>query len=206
MSLQRDVAHSLAGSLQYLTFTRPDISYAVHRVCLHMHDPHEPHLSAFKRILQYVLGTLNYGLQLFSSSTTNLVAYSDADWAGCPTTRRSTFGQSIVVLLMLLMRLVGYAIYCVSYILLYLPPRLSDNVSAVYLSYNPVQHQRTKHIEIDIHSVRDLVATGQVRVLYVPSRYQFADIFTKGLSSAQFEEFRTSLSIWCPPAPTAGEC
>ncbi|GKB99341.1 ribonuclease H-like domain-containing protein [Tanacetum coccineum] len=48
----------------------------------------------------------------------------------------------------------------------------SDNVSAVYLSSNPVQHQRTKHIDIDIHFVQDLVAAGQVRVLHVPSRYQ----------------------------------
>ncbi|GKF65739.1 ribonuclease H-like domain-containing protein, partial [Tanacetum coccineum] len=83
---------SLAGSLQYLTFTRPDISYVVQQVCLHMHDPQEPHLSALKRILRYVHGTMNYGLQLFSSSTTYLVAYSDADLAGCPTTQRSTSG------------------------------------------------------------------------------------------------------------------
>ncbi|GKG42479.1 ribonuclease H-like domain-containing protein, partial [Tanacetum coccineum] len=62
------------------------------------------------------------------------------------------------------------------------------------------QHQRTKHIEIDIHFVRDLVAAGQVRVLHVPSRYQFADIFTKGLHSALFEEFRSSLSVRSPPA------
>ncbi|GKE36447.1 ribonuclease H-like domain-containing protein, partial [Tanacetum coccineum] len=81
-----------------------------------------------------------------------------------------------------------------------------DNVSAVYLSCNPVQHQRTKHIEIDIHFVRDLVAAGQVRVLHVSSRYQFADIFTKGLSSSLFEEFRSSLSVRCPPAQTAKEC
>ncbi|GJR48966.1 pentatricopeptide repeat-containing protein [Tanacetum coccineum] len=59
-------------------------------VCLYMHDPREPHFSALKRIMRYVQGTLDYGLQLFSSSTTDLVAYSDADWAGCPTTRRST--------------------------------------------------------------------------------------------------------------------
>ncbi|GKB69195.1 ribonuclease H-like domain-containing protein [Tanacetum coccineum] len=80
-----------------------------------------------------------------------------------------------------------------------------DNVSDVYLSSNPVQHQRTKHIEIDIHFVCDLVVAGQVRVLHVPSRYQ-SNIFTKGLPSALFEEFRTILSVWCPPAPTAGEC
>ncbi|GKC30390.1 ribonuclease H-like domain-containing protein, partial [Tanacetum coccineum] len=81
-----------------------------------------------------------------------------------------------------------------------------DNVSVVYLSSNPVQHQHTKHIEIDIHFVRDLVATRQVRVLHVPSWFQYADIFTKGLPSALFDEFRDSLSIRCTPAPTVGEC
>ncbi|GJU00586.1 ribonuclease H-like domain-containing protein [Tanacetum coccineum] len=75
-----------------------------------------------------------------------------------------------------------------------------DNVSVVYLSSNPVQHQQTKHIEIDIHFVRDLVAGGQVRVLHVPSPYQYADVFSKGLPTALFEEFRSSLSVRCPPA------
>ncbi|GJT98277.1 ribonuclease H-like domain-containing protein [Tanacetum coccineum] len=78
-----------------------------------------------------------------------------------------------------------------------------DNVSAVYMSANPVQHQRTKHIEIDIHFVRDMVKAGHVRVLHVPSRFQYADIFTKGLPSALFEDFRSSLSVRPPPAPTA---
>nr|GEY07749.1 ribonuclease H-like domain-containing protein [Tanacetum cinerariifolium] len=69
-----------------------------------------------------------------------------------------------------------------------------------------VQHQRTKHIEIDIQFVRDLIAAGQVRVLHVPFRCQYAYIFTKGLPSALFEEFRFRLSAWCPSTPTAGEC
>lgn len=81
-----------------------------------------------------------------------------------------------------------------------------DNVSAVYLSSNPVQHQGTKHIEIDIHFVHDLVATGQVRVLHVPSRFQYADIFTKGLPSSLFAKFPDSLSVRSPPDQTAGEC
>ena len=68
-----------------------------------------------------------------------------------------------------------------------------DNVSAVYLSANPVQHRRTKHIELDIHFVREKVALGDVRVLHVPSSSQFADIFTKGLPTALFQEFRSSL-------------
>jgi len=70
-----------------------------------------------------------------------------------------------------------------------------DNVSAVYLSTNPVQHQLTKHVEIDLHFVRDRVAVSDVRVLHVPTTSQFADIFTKGLSSSTFLEFRSSLNV-----------
>ncbi|XP_071727566.1 uncharacterized mitochondrial protein AtMg00810-like [Rutidosis leptorrhynchoides] len=81
---------SLAGALQYLTFTRPDIVYAVQQICLFMHDPREPHLAALCKIIRYVQGTLDLGLQLYASYTTSLVAYSDADWAGCPSTRHST--------------------------------------------------------------------------------------------------------------------
>jgi hypothetical protein len=83
---------SLTGALQYLTFTRPGIVYAVQQVCLHMHDPREQHLAAMKRILRYVKGTLSHGLQLHSSSLTSMVTYTDADWASCPDTRRSTSG------------------------------------------------------------------------------------------------------------------
>lgn len=224
---------SLAGGLQYLTFTRPDLSYAVQQICLYMHDPREPHLAALKRILRYVRGTLDFGLHLYSSSTTSLVGYTDADWAGCPSTRRSTSGYCVFLgdnLLswsskrqQTLSRSSAEAEYrgvanvvaetaWLRNLLCELHSPLStatlvycDNVSAIYLSANPVQHQRTKHIEIDIHFVRDMVTTGQVRVLHVPSRYQYADIFTKGLPSALFEEFRSSLSVRLPPAPTAGE-
>jgi hypothetical protein len=70
-----------------------------------------------------------------------------------------------------------------------------DNVSAVYLFTNPVQHQRTKHVEIDLNFVRDFVAIGAVWVLHVLTTSQFADIFTKGLPSSTFAEFRSSLNI-----------
>jgi hypothetical protein len=81
---------SIAGALQYLTFTRPDIAYAVQQICLRMHDPREPHLTAMKRILRYLQGTPDYDLLLRCSSSSDLVVYTDADWAGCPNTRRST--------------------------------------------------------------------------------------------------------------------
>lgn len=77
---------SLAGVLQYLTFTRSDISYAVHQICLYMHDPRVPHLHALKRIIRYIKGTLSHGMQLYRGSIDTLTAYTDADWAGCPDT------------------------------------------------------------------------------------------------------------------------
>ncbi|XP_071741809.1 uncharacterized mitochondrial protein AtMg00810-like [Rutidosis leptorrhynchoides] len=81
---------SLAGALKYLIFTRPDISYGVQQVCIFMHELQEQHLHALKRIIHYFQGTTDLGLQLYACSPATLVAYSDADWAGCPTTRRST--------------------------------------------------------------------------------------------------------------------
>jgi hypothetical protein len=85
----------LAGALQYLTFTRPDISYAVQQVCLHMHDPRETRYALIKRVLRYLHGTLDHGLQLRRTTTSTLVAYSDVDWAGCLDTRRFTSGYAV---------------------------------------------------------------------------------------------------------------
>jgi hypothetical protein len=86
---------SLAGALQYLTFTKPDLTYAVQQICLHMHDPRESHLAALKRLLRYVQGTVDFGLVLHRSPSAVLVVYTDADWAGCPDTRRSTSGYVV---------------------------------------------------------------------------------------------------------------
>nr|GEX96012.1 hypothetical protein [Tanacetum cinerariifolium] len=143
------LCQSLASSLQYLTFTRSDISYAVQ--------------------------------QLFSSSTTDLVAYSDVDWAGCPTTRRSTSGYCVFL---------GNNLHSSSSVR---QPTLSR--SSVETEYNGVANAISKTFVV-----------GQVQVLHVPSRYQFADIFTKGLPLALFEEFRSSLSVCCSLALTAREC
>lgn len=86
---------SLAGALQYLTFTRPDISYVVQQICLHMHAPHTEHMFALKRILCYVQGTLHFVLHLSPSPITKLISYTDADWGACPDTRRSTSGYCV---------------------------------------------------------------------------------------------------------------
>jgi hypothetical protein len=71
--------HTLSGALQYLTFTHLDISYAVQQVYLHIHDPRDQHMTDLKRILRYLQGTMDFGLLLHQSSTSELVVYSDAD-------------------------------------------------------------------------------------------------------------------------------
>lgn len=81
-----------------------------------------------------------------------------------------------------------------------------DNVSVVYMTANPVHHLRIKHIEIDIHFVREKVALGQVRVMHVPSSHQYADIMTKGLPTQLFTDFRFSLCVQEPTATTADGC
>lgn len=157
---------SLAGALQYLTFTRPDLTYAVQQVCLYMHDPKEPYFSALKRILRYVRGTLHHGLQLYSFSNRDIYTYSDADWAGCPVTRRSTSSYCVFLAHNLLSwsskhqstisrssakaeyRGVANAVVETCWIrnllleLHYSPHKAiivyCDNVSAVYMSSNPV--------------------------------------------------------------------
>jgi hypothetical protein len=185
-----------------------------------MYDPREPHLTATKRILWYLQGTLDHGLLLRRASTSDLVVYIDADWAGCPDTCWSTSGYAVFLgdnlvswsskRQHVVSRSSAEVEYCavansvaeacwLRQLLVELHSPLSwatlvycDNVSAVYLSTNPVQHQRTKHVEIDLHFVREHVVIGDVRVLHVMTTSQFADIFTKGLPSS---EFRSSLNI-----------
>jgi hypothetical protein len=81
---------SLARALQYRTLTCPDIAYAVQQLCLFMHAPSTTHFLLLKRVLRYLKGTSHFGLQLYCSSSHDLIAYNDADWAGCPDTRKST--------------------------------------------------------------------------------------------------------------------
>ena len=181
---------SLAGTLQYLTFTRPDIAFAVQQVCLFMHDPREAHFHALKRILRYVKGTISYGIKMTRSQSLSITAYSDASWAGFPSTRCSTsdycvfLGENLVAWSSKRQQTISRSSAEAEYrgvanvvseatwlrnLLLEMKIHISrativycDNVSAIYLSSNPVQHQRTKHVEIDIHFVREKVLMGHV--------------------------------------------
>ena len=172
--------------MQYLTFTKPDITFAVQQVCLHMHDPREPHRTALQRILRYLRSTVDHGLLLHRALSTELVVYTDAEWVGCPDTRRSTSGYAVFLGGNLVSwsskrqpvvsrssaeaeyRAVANGMAEASWLRqllaeLHSPLAKStlvycDNVSAVYLSTNPVQHQRTKHVEIGRASCRERVS------------------------------------------------
>ncbi|GKB37917.1 ribonuclease H-like domain-containing protein [Tanacetum coccineum] len=179
---------SLDGALQYLTFTRPDLSYAVQQVFLYMHDPRDPHFTALKRILRYVRGTIDHGLQLHVSSTAQLTAYTDVDWAGCPVTRRSTF---------------GYCVFLGDNLLSWsAKQQVTLSRSSAEAEYRGVANVVAetawlRNLLLELHdplSTATIVYCENVRVLHVPSRYQYADIFTKGHPSALFFEFRSSLN------------
>ena len=199
-----------------------------------MHDPRETHLAALKRILRYVRGTLHLGLVLRPCQQEDLVVYSDADWAGCPDTRKSTSGYAVFLGDNLISwsskrqntvsrssaeaeyRAVANAVAEASWLRqllseLHSPLRRAtlvycDNISAVYMTSNPVQHQRTKHIEIDLHFICERVAIVDVSVLHLPTSSWCADVFTKGLPSSVFSEFRSSLNIRGHDDQATGVC
>ncbi|GJV10143.1 ribonuclease H-like domain-containing protein [Tanacetum coccineum] len=181
--------YTQGSQVAYLLLYMDDIFltafFLFQQICLYMHDPRESHFVALKRILRYVQGTLDLGLHLYASATTSLVGYTDADWAGYPSTRRSTSGYCVFLGDNLLSwsakrqhtisrssaeaeyqgvaNVVAETAWIRNLLRELHSPLLTatlvycDNVSAVYMSANPVQHQRTKHIEIDIHFVRDMV-------------------------------------------------
>ncbi|PNX93512.1 histone deacetylase, partial [Trifolium pratense] len=207
---------STVGALQYATLTRPDISYSVNKVCQFMAHPLESHWKAVKRILRYLKGTLNYGLLLQPSPSSppfSLRAYSDADWATDQDDRRSTsgsciyFGSNLVSWGSKKQQLVARSsteaeyrsmanttaeLLWIQSILQELqvpchpPTLLCDNLSAVSLAHNPVLHSRTKHIELDIHFVREKVLSKHLNVLHVPAADQLADPLTKPLSPSNY--------------------
>nr|GFB14305.1 ribonuclease H-like domain-containing protein [Tanacetum cinerariifolium] len=160
-----------------------------------MHDPREPHLAALKRVLRYVQGTLNFDLHLYAFAATYLVGYTDADWAGCPSSLRSTS---------------GYCIFLGDNLLSW-PSKWQHTIShssseAEYRGVANVVAETTwiHNLVLELHSplVTDtLVYCDNVSVVYM-SANPYADIFTKGLPSALFEEFRSSLNVHPSPAQT----
>ncbi|GJT96875.1 retrovirus-related pol polyprotein from transposon RE1 [Tanacetum coccineum] len=224
---------SLVGALQYLTITRPDLSYAVNQASQFLHAPTDAHFQSVKRILRYVKGTITYGLIFRRPHSNSILGYSDADWARCIETRRSTYGYSIFLGGNLVswsakkqptvsrssceseyraMANTAAEIIWITHLLRELhalppdrPTLLCDNKSALFMSQNPVSHKRAKHIDLDYHFVRELVASGKLYTKFIPTKLQVADIFTKSLPRPQFEYFRSLLRLGPPPIRLRGD-
>lgn len=194
---------STVGALQYLSITRPDIAFAVNKVSQFMHDPRDVHWSAVKRILRYLKHTVTHGLEIKRSSCTQLTAYTDADWAGCPDDRKSTSGFCVFLGVNLISwcskkqptvsrssteseyKAIANAAAELTWLQSLLselgvflssaPNLLCDNIGATYLTSNPLFHARTKHIAIDYHFVRDKVAAKTLVVKFLSCKDQLAE-------------------------------
>jgi histone deacetylase 1/2 len=218
----------IVGALQYLTFTRQDICYAVNKVCQFMHSPTDGHWSLVKRIVRYLQGTTSYGLHITRGSSLSLHGFTDADWA-CSLDDRKSIGGYLVYLgstaiswksrkQCTVARSSTEAEYkaladstteilWIRALLLDLhffsdPMTIlrCDNLGATYLSVNPIFHGRTKHVEVDYHFVRDRVAKKEIAVRFISSQDQLADVLTKPLPHASFTYFRSKLHVDSPPS------
>ncbi|XP_019190310.1 PREDICTED: uncharacterized protein LOC109184729 [Ipomoea nil] len=223
------IYRQMVGSLMYLLMTRPDLSFAVNRLCQFMHSPTQDHWAALKRVMRYVNGTLQLGLRLTISSSPVVHAFSDSDWAGCSLDRKSTAGYAVFLgpnlvswtsrkqrtvarssteaeykaladvaaeVVWVQSLLLDLGLHCAT-----TPVLWCDNLGATYLCSNPVFHARTKHVEVDYHFVRDKVSTGALKVNFVSTHDQLADIFTKSLATARFDALRFKLGVVpCPPS------
>ncbi|CAH9095014.1 unnamed protein product [Cuscuta europaea] len=192
-----------------------------------MHAPRTTHMLAVKRIFRYLQGTIDHGLWLQTSTRPMcILAYSDADWAGCPDSSHSTTGFAVFLGPNLVSwkskkqltiskssteaeyRVIAYTVQDTLHIRTVLfelgfPVRVPvqlfcDNIFASYLTANPVQHAQSKHIQIDYHFVQERVAHGELVVKYVPTHLQVADIFTKSLSSQQFHFLKDNPRVVSP--------
>ncbi|KAJ9565352.1 hypothetical protein OSB04_001318 [Centaurea solstitialis] len=216
---------AIIGSLLYLTASRPDIMFATCFCARFQANPKESHMMAVKRILRYLKGTPNRGLWYPKETGFELVAFSDADHGGCQLDRKSTSGHvqflgdklvswgskkqhcvststaeaeyvaaasccSQVLWMRTQLRDYGYKfnhipIYC-------------DSKSAIAITCNPVQHIRTKHIDIRYHFIKDHVERGTLELYFVNTEYQLADLFTKPLDEKRFNFLISKLGMFDP--------
>ncbi|KAH9649096.1 retrovirus-related pol polyprotein from transposon RE1 [Citrus sinensis] len=214
---------SIIGALQYLVLTRPELAFSVNKLSQFLVAPTEKHWIACKKILRYLKATEDYGLLFKASDGISLTAYTDADWA-CDVDDRKSVGAYCVYLgqnliswsskkqqtvarssteseyralstacaeIVWIQALLGELKLKCSQI----PIIWCDNNGAAALATNPVYHAKTKHIELDVHFIREKVTGKQVEIKYVPSEWNIADVLTKPMAYSFFNYYRDKLNI-----------
>nr|GEV94945.1 putative ribonuclease H-like domain-containing protein [Tanacetum cinerariifolium] len=224
----------LVGKLIYLTHTRPDIAYAVGVVSRFMHQPQAAHMDAVIRIISYLKGTAGHGILFGSNGHLDIQIYTDADWAGDKDKRRSTSGyfslvggnlvtwrskkQKVVALssteaefrgiangvaealwIRKLVSEIGFSPHKSTQI-------MCDNKAAIQISENPVQHDRTKHVEVNRHFIKEKLEAGIIELPFVRSTDQLADILTKAVGTEMFFKCLGKLNFGNPTTQLEGEC
>ncbi|KAJ9544346.1 hypothetical protein OSB04_024053 [Centaurea solstitialis] len=219
-SVDQKIYRSMIGSLLYLTATRPDIMFATCICARFQANPKESHLAAVKRILRYLKGTPELGLWYPKDSSFELIYFTDSDYGGCKLDRKSTSGscqflgdklvswtskkQNCVSTSTAEAEYVAAA-SCCSQVLwmktqlldygykLKRVPIYCDSESAIAITSNPVQHSKTKHIDIRYHFIKDNVEKGNIEMFFVQTDYQLADLFTKPLDEKRFNFLNLNL-------------
>ncbi|XP_034684182.1 uncharacterized mitochondrial protein AtMg00810-like [Vitis riparia] len=230
-----DVTHyrSVVGALQYVTLTRPDIAFVVNKACQFMQQPTTAYWLLVKRILRYLRGTMQDGLLLSPSSNLTIEGFTDADWGAHLDDRHSSSGYLIYLrgnlvswsstkqkvvsrssaefeyrgLVFATAEIVWMQVLlqelCVS--IPTIPLLWYDNISAYHMAKNPMFHARTKHIEIDLHFIRDQVMRGKIQLHFVLTEEQPADLLTKHLTSSRFLSLKSQLCIAPRPFHLRGD-
>jgi hypothetical protein len=221
-SVDQKVYRSMIGSLLYLCASRSYIMLSLYMCARFQANPKEVHLRVVKRIMRYLVYTPKFGLWYPKGSTFGLIGYSDTDYAGCKIDRKSTSGtcqflgrslvswaskkQNSVALSTAKAEYVAAGHCCAQLLWMRQPlrdygyksskvPLLCDNGSAIRMADNPVAHSRTKHIDIRYHFPRDHQQKGDIKIAYVNTHNQLADIFTKPLDEKTFSKLRNELNI-----------
>ena len=216
------VYRGMIGSLLYLTASRPDIMYSVCLCARFQSDPRDSHLQAVKRILRYLVGTINLSLFYKKNQDFRLRGFCDANYAGDKVESKSTsggcqfLGSSLISWASKKKNSIALSTAEAEYIsaagccsqLLWVKyqledysrfeqniPVFCDNTSAINLSKNLIQHSKAKHIEIKYHFIRDYVQKGIFDIRFVDTDHQWADIFTKALVKERFNFIKENLGL-----------
>ncbi|CAL0306597.1 unnamed protein product [Lupinus luteus] len=190
-AVDKTLYRQMIGSLRYVCNSRPDLAYGVGLVSRYMESPKQSHMSAVKRIFRYLKGTLGHGIMYPTNrnrgcNESSLIAFSDADWCGDKTDRKSTTGYFFLFNNALIS-------WCSKkQDVVALSTCESEYIAA---SLNPVAHGRSKHIETRFHYIREQVSKWKVKVEHCKSENQLADLFTKPLKRDRFEKLRHSIGV-----------